>query len=160
MWRRHWPWPSGTGRRFILNRLCLFAINFCSLSARPGLKNSAAGTRSSEPSGARSSLVSSVLIWMGSLQVKIIADNVKSEQSGIQTQLAHQPNSSRSSANKTNLDGITDKLGALNRNGHQSFPGGGVCSMPIQHSTVAGIQLIRLRTDQAFEETPPDKTHR
>jgi hypothetical protein len=101
-------------------------------------------------------VVSAVLVWMGSLQVKIIADSVNV--SNLEARLSSRTNQFvQILNNKTNLDGINDKLGALNRLVTNRFLEASVFDA-FQHATVSGIQLIRLRTDQTYEETPAVKT--
>ena len=100
-------------------------------------------------------LVSAMLVWMGSLQVKIIADHANL--SNLEARLSSRTNQFVQILNdKTNLDGITEKLGALNRMVTNRFLEASVLDA-MQHATVSGIQLIRLRTDQTYEEIPGTK---
>lgn len=97
-------------------------------------------------------IISAVLVWMGSLQVKIIADTVNL--GNLEARLSSRTNQFvQILNNKTNLDGITEKLGALNRMVTNRFLEASVLDA-LQHTTVAGIHLLRLRTDQTFEEVP------
>jgi hypothetical protein len=100
-------------------------------------------------------LVCAMLVWIGSRQVKIIADNVNL--GNLEARLSSRTNQFVTILNnKTNLDGITEKLGALNRMVTNRFLEANVLDA-LQHTTVAGIQLLRLRTEQIYEETPGTK---
>lgn len=100
-------------------------------------------------------LVSAVLVWMGSLQVKIIA--YKTNLANLEARLGSRTNQFVKILNdKTVLDGMNDKLGALNRMVTNRFLEASVLDA-MQHATVSGIHIIRLRTDQSYEETPAVK---
>ena len=100
-------------------------------------------------------LVSAVLVWMGSLQVKIIADHTNL--ANLEARLSSRTNQFVQILNdKTNLDGITEKLGALNRMVTNRFLEASVLDA-MQRATVPGIHIIRLRTDQTYDEIPAVK---
>ncbi len=97
-------------------------------------------------------LVSAVVVWMGSLQFKIIADKVNL--SNLEARLSSRTNQFVTILNnKTNLDSINERLVSLNRLVTNRFLEASVLDA-LQHTTLSGIQLIRLRTEQTFEETP------
>ena len=103
-------------------------------------------------------LVSAVLVWMGSLQVKIIADHTNL--ANLEASLSSRTNQFVQILNdKTNLDGITEKLGALNRMVTNRFLEATVLDA-MQRATVDGIHVIRLRTDQTYDEVPAVKPSR
>jgi hypothetical protein len=100
-------------------------------------------------------LVSAVAVWMGSLQFKIIAD--KLNLSNLEVQLGARTNQFvQILTNKTNLDAINDKLGALNKMVASRFLETSVLDA-MQHTIVSGVQLVRLRTEQNYEQTPGTK---
>ncbi len=100
-------------------------------------------------------LVSAVLVWMGSLQVKIIADHANL--TNLEARLSSRTNQFVQILNDTtNLDAINEKLGALNRMVTNRFLQASALDA-LQRATVPGIHIIRLRTDQTYEETPAVK---
>lgn len=100
-------------------------------------------------------LVSAMLVWIGSLQVKIIAD--KANLGNLEARLSSRTNQFvQILNNKSTLDGMNEKLGALNRLVTNRFLEANVLNA-MQRAIVPGIHIIRLRTDQSYEEIPAVK---
>jgi len=90
-----------------------------------------------------------VLVWISSLQVKIMADN--SRLGNLQARLdAHTNVYNQILKNKAKLFEVNDKLAALNRLSASRLL---LATMldSLMHCPVDGIQITHLRTDQAFE---------
>jgi len=97
-------------------------------------------------------LVVMVLVWIASLQVKIMADT-----NGL-TSLKERLNGRTNEyfqvlTNKQRLEDATDRLLALNHLAADRFLLATLLDAPM-HATVDGIQLTRLRTEQSFEAGP------
>ncbi|MDB6066785.1 MAG: hypothetical protein JWR26_2993 [Pedosphaera sp.] len=100
-------------------------------------------------------LVALVLIWSSFLQAKIITDN--SKLTNLEAKLGSKTNQySQIISNKKRLKDVEDKLQSLNRLVTNRFLNGTVLDA-LQHSTIAGIQLTRMRTEQSFEIVPEVK---
>jgi hypothetical protein len=100
-------------------------------------------------------LIALVLMWSSFLQARIIADN--SKLNGMEAKLGSKTNQYATIINnKRRLKDVEDKLAALNRLVTNRFLHGTVLDA-LQHSTVEGIQLTRMRTEQNFEITPEVK---
>lgn len=100
-------------------------------------------------------LVVMVLVWMSSLQVKIIAD--KSRLSNLEARLNSHTNAyTKILENKKTLEDVHNKLAALNKMASDRFLQGPLLDAPM-HATVDGIQLLHLRTDHQFENAPEIK---
>jgi hypothetical protein len=104
-------------------------------------------------------LVLLVIIWGGSLQVKLMTYNARLN--GLEAKLYSQTNSFQQiQSNQAKLNVINQKLGALRQLATNRFLIANVLNS-LQQSTLEGIQLMRLRTEQAFiytEEVKPSKT--
>ena len=100
-------------------------------------------------------LIVMVLVWMSSLQVKIMAD--KAHLNNLEARLYSRTNEyTKILANKKNLDDVHDKLAALNHLATARFLQATLLNAPM-HATVDGIQLLHLRTDHQFENMPEMK---
>jgi hypothetical protein len=101
-------------------------------------------------------LVVMVLVWISSLQVKIMAD--KSHLSNLEARLASHTNDyNQILTNKRKLLDVDDKLAALNRLSANRFLSATLLNA-LMHATVDGIQITHLRTEQSFAqvaEVPP-----
>src|SRR5579883_1987072 len=94
-------------------------------------------------------LVVMVLVWISSLQVKIMADN--SRLNTLQSRLNSRTNQyAQILENKQKLQEVSDKLAALNHLAAGRFLLGTLLDAPM-HATVDGIQLIHLRTEQSYD---------
>ncbi|HEX4644144.1 MAG TPA: hypothetical protein VH598_00890 [Verrucomicrobiae bacterium] len=104
-------------------------------------------------------LVFLMLVWGGSLQVKLITYNVRLN--GLETKLDSQTNAFQQiQSNQAKLNVINQKLGALHQLATNRFLAANVLNA-LQQSTQEGIQLMRLRTEQTYiftEEVKPSKT--
>lgn len=104
-------------------------------------------------------LVVLVLVWGGSLQVKLMTYNVRLN--GLETKLNSQTNTFQQiQSNQAKLNVINQKLGALQQLATNRFLVANVLNA-LQQSTLDGIQLMRLRTEQTYlftEEVKPSKT--
>lgn len=101
------------------------------------------------------SLVVMVLVWISSLQVKIMADNAGL--SSLQSRLNTHTNEYRQVVeNKKKLQDVNDKLAALNRLAADRFLQATLLDAPL-HATVDGIQLTHLRTEHTFDVAPEIK---
>ena len=97
-------------------------------------------------------LVVMVLVWIASLQVKIMADTAGL--GSLQTSLnGHTNEYFQVLTNKQRLEDATGKLAALNQLAADRFLLATLLDAPM-HATVDGIQLTRMRTEQAFEAGP------
>jgi hypothetical protein len=100
-------------------------------------------------------LVVMVLVWMSSLQVKIMAD--KAQLNNLEARHNSLTNEyTRILENKKSLQDVHDKLAALNRLAAARFLQATLLDAPM-HATVDGIQLLHLRTDHTFENVPEAK---
>ena len=96
-------------------------------------------------------LVVVVLVWIGSLQVKILADN--SHLNSLESRLNSRTNQyTKIIQNKDSLQTVDGKLTALNHLAAQRFLEANLLDGPM-HAIVDGIQLVRLRTEHSFETT-------
>lgn len=94
-------------------------------------------------------LVVMVLVWISSIQVKILADS--SRLNNLQASLNSRTNQyTRILQNKDSLQTVDGKLTALNHLAADRFLEANLLDAPM-HATVDGIQLVRLRTEQSFE---------
>jgi len=92
-----------------------------------------------------------VLFWGSFLRVKIITEN--SRLSSLEGQLSSQTNQyTQIIANRNKLNDLNTKLSALSRLATNRFLQATLLDA-LQQSTVDGIQLVKLHTDQAFEVT-------
>ena len=92
-----------------------------------------------------------VLIWSSFLQAKIIADG--SRLGNLEGKLSSQTNQyTQIIANRNKLNELNNKLSALGRLATNRFLNATLLDA-LQQSTVDGIQLMKLHTDQAFEVT-------
>jgi hypothetical protein len=100
-------------------------------------------------------VVALVLLWSSFLQARIITDN--SKLGNLESKLSSQTNKyteillSRNKLNEVNI-----KLGALNTLATNRFLQANVLDT-LQLATVDGIQIVRLRTEQAYEYVPETK---
>lgn len=95
------------------------------------------------------SLVVMVLVWISSIQVKILADS--SRLNNLQSRLNSRTNQyTLILQNKDSLQTVSGKLTALNRLAAGRFLEATLLDAPM-HATVDGIQLVRLRTEENFE---------
>ena len=100
-------------------------------------------------------LVVMVLVWISSLQVKIMAD--KSRLSNLESRLSSHTNEySKVLQNKQNIEDVHHKLEALNRLAADRFLQSTMLDAPM-HASVDGIQVLHLRTDHFFENSPEVK---
>lgn len=100
-------------------------------------------------------LVVMALVWCSSLQVKILADNGKL--SNLEASLSSRTNQySKIISNKKKLAEVNEKLAALNRLAVERFLQANALDALI-HTSVDGIQVTHLHTDQAYEVTPEVK---
>jgi len=98
------------------------------------------------------SLVVMVLVWISSLQVKIMADN--SRLGNLQARLNARTNDyTQILANKRNLTDVNEKLTSLNRLAVSRFLHATLLDS-LMHASVDGIQLTRLHTEEGVEITP------
>jgi len=94
-------------------------------------------------------LVVMVLVWISSLEVKIMAD--KSRLGNLESRLATHTNAYYQILDsKRRLADVDDKLAALNRLAANRFLQSAMLDT-LMHSTVDGIQITRLRLEQGFE---------
>ena len=102
-------------------------------------------------------LVLLVLVWGGSLQVKLMS--YKARLNGLEAKLNSQTNSFQQiQSNQAKLNVINQKLGALHQLATNRFLIANVLNS-LQQSTLEGIQLMRLRTEQTFlftDEVKPE----
>ncbi len=100
--------------------------------------------------------VSLVLVWISSLQVKIMTGN--SELGSLEGRLNSKTNQyNQVINNQRKLADVNAKLAALDRLLTNRF----LQATPLdalQHSTVEGIQFTRMRTEQKYEVVPEGKT--
>ena len=100
-------------------------------------------------------LVLIIVVWISTLQVKIIANN--SSLGTLQSRLNSRTNQyTQILLDKQNLQDVKSKLTALNRLAANRFLQGTLLDAPM-HATVDGIQLLHLRTEQTFEVVPEIK---
>ena len=96
-------------------------------------------------------LVVMVLVWISSLQVRIMADN--SQLGNLQAKLSSRTNEYvQILNNKKKLVEVNSQLTALNRLAANRFLQATLLNS-LLHATVDGIQITRLRTEQAFDVT-------
>ncbi len=92
-----------------------------------------------------------VLFWGSFLRVKIITDN--SRLSNLESQLSSQTNQyTQIIANRNKLNDLNNKLSALSRLTTNRFLHATLLDA-LQQSTVDGIQLVKLHSEQAYEVT-------
>jgi hypothetical protein len=92
-----------------------------------------------------------VLIWSSFLQAKIIADG--SRLGNLENKLSSQTNQyTQIIANRNKLNELNTKLSSLSRLATNRFLNAPLLDA-LQQSTVDGIQLVKLHTDQAYEVT-------
>ncbi len=92
-----------------------------------------------------------VLFWGSFLRVKIITDN--SRLSNLESQLSSQTNQyTQIIANRNKLNDLNSKLSALSRLTTNRFLHATLLDA-LQQSTVDGIQLVKLHSEQAYEVT-------
>jgi hypothetical protein len=97
------------------------------------------------------SLVVMVLVWISSLQVKIMADN--SRLGNLQSRLSLRTNDyTQILDNKRKLTEANDKLTALNRLAANRFLHATLLDS-LMHATVDGIQITKFRTDENVDTT-------
>ncbi len=97
-------------------------------------------------------LVVMVLVWISSLQVKIMAD--KAHLSNLEARLSSHTNAyNQILTNKRNLLEVNDKLAALNRLSADRFLNAPLLNS-LMHGTVEGIQITRFRLEQGFVVVP------
>jgi hypothetical protein len=97
-----------------------------------------------------------VLMWSSFLQAKIITDN--SRLSNLESQLSSQTNQyTQIIANRNKLNELNNKLSALSRLATNRFLHATLLDA-LQQSTVDGIQLVKLHTEQAYEVTAEVKS--
>ncbi|MDB6122709.1 MAG: hypothetical protein JWQ71_1702 [Pedosphaera sp.] len=92
-----------------------------------------------------------VLVWSSSLQVKVMTEN--SRLSSLEGKLSSRTNEYQLIiSNKKKLDEANDKIAALNRLAANRFLYATLLDA-IQHTTVEGIQLSRLKIEHNFDLT-------
>src|SRR5260370_30694578 len=97
-----------------------------------------------------------VLMWSSFLQAKIITDN--SRLSNLESQLSSQTNQyTQIITNRNKLNKINTKPSALSRLATNRFLHATLLDA-LQQSTVDGIQLVKLHTEQAYEVTAEVKS--
>ncbi len=102
-------------------------------------------------------LVVMVLVWMSSLQVKILADN--SHLGNLQAKLSSRTNDYvQILNNKKKLVEVREQLAALNRLAANRFLHATLLNS-LLHASVEGIQITRLHTDQGFDVTAEVKLY-
>ena len=100
-------------------------------------------------------VVALVLIWSSLLWAKIITEN--SKLSNLESKLSSQTNQyTQIIANRNKLNDLNNKLSALSRLATNRFLHATLLDA-LQQSTVDGIQLVKLHTDQAYEVTAETK---
>jgi len=103
-------------------------------------------------------LVCAVLIWSASLQMKLVADNVKL--SHLQSSLnAHTNEYALTMADAAKLGEVNDKLESLHRLTTNRFLQANLLNA-LQRTTVEGITFSHLRLDQGFATTAGSKGHK
>ncbi|HEX3799455.1 MAG TPA: hypothetical protein VH413_12215 [Verrucomicrobiae bacterium] len=97
-------------------------------------------------------LVVMVLVWMSSLQVKIMAD--KAHLSNLEARLSSHTNAyNQILVNKHSLVDVKSKLEALNRLAANRFLNAPLLDA-LMHGTVDGIQITHFRMEQSFIAVP------
>jgi hypothetical protein len=96
-----------------------------------------------------SCLVVMVLVWASSLQVKILADKARLTSQESRRDLKTNEYAQVQN-NQEKLFEVNEKLGALNRLAVNRFLNGTMMDS-LMHSTVDGIQITKLRTEQGYE---------
>ncbi|HWF19555.1 MAG TPA: hypothetical protein VG754_09810 [Verrucomicrobiae bacterium] len=97
-------------------------------------------------------LILMVVVWISSLQVKIMADT--SRLGNLQARLDSRTNQyTQILQNKQTLLDINEKLAALNRLAAERLLQATLLDAPL-HTPVDGIQILRLHTEQGFDVTP------
>lgn len=97
-------------------------------------------------------LVAMVLIWISSLQVKIMADNA--HLASLESRLNSRTNQySQILQNKQTLQQVQDKLSALHHLASERFLQATLLDAPM-HAPVDGIQITHLRTEQWVDTVP------
>jgi len=92
-------------------------------------------------------VISAVLVWSASLQMKLMSDNAKSSQ--LANSLGSKTNEyTQILGNERKLVDAKNKLKRCTP-GLGAFPAGGTADA-LQHSTMEGIQITRVRLDQNF----------
>jgi hypothetical protein len=96
-----------------------------------------------------------VLMWSSLLWAKIITDN--SKLSNLESKLSSQTNQyTQIIVNRNKLNELNNKLSALSRLATNRFLQATLLDA-LQQSTVDGIQLVKLHTEQAYEVTAETK---
>ena len=107
-------------------------------------------------------LVIMMLVWISSLQVKIMADN--SQLANLQSTLySHTNEYNKVMENKRRLEDVDDRLLSLNHLAAARFLEAPLLNA-LMHSTVDGIQITHLRTEQTFDinqevKAPSERGH-
>jgi hypothetical protein len=100
-------------------------------------------------------LIAMVLVWISSLQLKIMADN--SKLGNLEHQLNGRTNEYNHVLNsQKQLADVNDKLKALNRLASERFLHAPLLNA-LMRATVDGIQITRFSTEQVFDITPEVK---
>jgi hypothetical protein len=100
-------------------------------------------------------LIGAVLIWSGSIQVKLITDNVKMNQ--LQASLNSRTNEYATIlSNQRKLIEVEAKLSALQRLSTNRFLYANLLNA-LQRTSVEGVTLNRMRIEQGFTVTPAVK---
>jgi len=98
---------------------------------------------------AASALVVMVLVWISSLQVKIMTDNA--HLNSLEARLSSHTNEyNKILVNKQTLTDVSEKLAGLNRLSANRFLQATMLNA-LMHATVEGIQITRLHTEQGYE---------
>jgi hypothetical protein len=96
-----------------------------------------------------------VLVWSSSLQVKVMTQNGKLN--GLEAALASRTNTYQQVLkDKKKLAETTEKMGALTQLATNRFLQGQLLDA-LQHATVDGIQLTRVKIEQSYDVTPATK---
>lgn len=102
-------------------------------------------------------LIIMVLVWISSLQVKIMADD--SRLGNLQSRLSSKTNEyNQILNNKQKLGEVNDKLAALNKLAAERFLQATLLDS-LLHSTVDGIQITHLRTDLSYDSIAEIKAY-